>query len=360
MATMATTAAPADPQEPQGPIYVDTQHDDMVHDAQLDYYGAKLATSSSGEWATQISYVAIQLADIGYLSFFDSFSPFPPSDRTVKIYNVSGSAYEHSATLVGHEGPVWQVSWAHPKFGVVLASCSFDGSVLIHRESRPRDWGVLYSARGLHESSVNGLAFAPHECGLMLASASSDGRVAILAHQPDNTWAVDYIRDNALGVNSVSWAPYGAYYDSSNPDKVEPPRLVTGGCDNRIHFYVRNAATGQWEEETAAPLGKDTLHSDWVRDVAWAPPVLPNVNVVASCSEDKTVLIWTQNGNESEWKPTLLNKFDAPVWRVSWSVTGHMLAVSSGDNDVSLWKAGLDGKWSKMTTVDDEVSTEQG
>ena len=51
MATLATTAAPADPQEPQGPIYVDTQHDDMVHDAQLDYYGAKLATSSSGEWA---------------------------------------------------------------------------------------------------------------------------------------------------------------------------------------------------------------------------------------------------------------------------------------------------------------------
>ena len=31
------------------PIYVDTQHDDMVHDAQLDYYGTKLATSSSGE-----------------------------------------------------------------------------------------------------------------------------------------------------------------------------------------------------------------------------------------------------------------------------------------------------------------------
>lgn len=30
------------------PIYVDTQHDDMVHDAQLDYYGTKLATSSSG------------------------------------------------------------------------------------------------------------------------------------------------------------------------------------------------------------------------------------------------------------------------------------------------------------------------
>ena len=35
-------------QQQQGPIFVDTQHDDMVHDAQLDYYGCKLATSSSG------------------------------------------------------------------------------------------------------------------------------------------------------------------------------------------------------------------------------------------------------------------------------------------------------------------------
>ena len=41
-------AAPTDQGKPQ-PIYVDTQHDDMVHDAQLDYYGTKLATSSSGE-----------------------------------------------------------------------------------------------------------------------------------------------------------------------------------------------------------------------------------------------------------------------------------------------------------------------
>jgi hypothetical protein len=33
---------------PTTPIYVDTQHEDMVHDAQLDFYGSKLATCSSG------------------------------------------------------------------------------------------------------------------------------------------------------------------------------------------------------------------------------------------------------------------------------------------------------------------------
>jgi len=33
--------------------YVETQHENFVHDAQLDYYGAKLATCSSGESSGQ-------------------------------------------------------------------------------------------------------------------------------------------------------------------------------------------------------------------------------------------------------------------------------------------------------------------
>ena len=51
MAAQYAQQAPVGTQQeaPQGPIFVDTQHDDMVHDAQLDYYGCKLATSSSGE-----------------------------------------------------------------------------------------------------------------------------------------------------------------------------------------------------------------------------------------------------------------------------------------------------------------------
>jgi len=307
-----------------GRIYVDTQHEDLVHDAQLDYYGCRLATCSS--------------------------------DRTIKIYNVSETSYELSATLQGHEGPVWQVSWSHPKFGVLLASCSFDGSIFIHREIRPRDWSLVHVARRIHESSVNGVAFAPHEYGLKVAAASSDGRVSIITCQNDDDWSLEYIEDNALGVNSVSWAPSGAYHDENSPEAAECPRLVTGGCDNRIRFW-KLQESGQWCEDSQSPVSKDLCHSDWVRDVAWAPPLLPNVNMAASCSEDRTVLIWTQNGLNEEWKAILLHTFDSPVWRVSWSVTGHMLAVSSGDNDVSLWKAGVDGSWSQMSTVEDTDET---
>lgn len=237
---------------------------------------------------------------------------------------------------------------AHPKFGVVIASCSFDGSVLIHRETRPREWTLLYAAKHVHASSVNGLAFCPHEYGLMLAAASSDGKVSILAHQPDNSWSVEYLHDCTLGVNSISWAPSGAYDDGL-------PRLMTGGCDNGIRLWKRNAEM-TWEED----IKMETQHSDWVRDVAWAPPILPNVNVVASCSEDGKVLIWTSEKKEDQaekWKCTVLNDFGVPVWRVSWSLTAQLLAVSSGDSDVSLWKQGLDGVWSQMDTMSDRTPT---
>lgn len=60
------------------------------------------------------------------------------------------------------------------------------------------------------------------------------------------------------------------------------------------------------------------------------------------------MLIWTQETPTSPWKSRPLSPPDAPaftdvVWRVSWSTSGSILAVSSGDNKVTLWKEGLEG-----------------
>lgn len=44
----ASTAVEAPMDAPNGSVLIDTQHEDLVHDAQLDYYGCKLATCSSG------------------------------------------------------------------------------------------------------------------------------------------------------------------------------------------------------------------------------------------------------------------------------------------------------------------------
>lgn len=115
----------------------ETGHTDTVHDVQLDYYGRKLATASS--------------------------------DRTIRVFDIAGDQLALLATLQGHDGPVWQVSWSHPKFGNLLASCSFDNRIMIWKEQQDSSWtqvrlvwystlhcvtsetgSVIWAASGLH------------------------------------------------------------------------------------------------------------------------------------------------------------------------------------------------------------------
>lgn len=237
---------------------------------------------------------------------------------------------------------MWEVSWAHPKFGAILASCSFDGSVLIHREQR--QWTILHAATRLHESSVNSVKFHPEL--LQAAAASADGRISVLSHQPNHTWAVDYIDDCTTGVNAVAWSP--------SEDNL---RLVSGGCDHQIRIHQYDEQNRLWNNVFESS-GSAVQHTDWVRDVAWAPRVLKQDNIVASCSEDKTVLIWKES-EDGTWEATKMHEFEEPVWRVSWSMTGHLLAVSSGTSSITLWKSGLDGTWVQVETKDEAVEETQ-
>jgi protein transport protein SEC13 len=54
-----------------------------------------------------------------------------------------------------------------------------------------------------------------------------------------------------------------------------------------------------------------------------------------------------------DWASTTLPPFDAVAWRVSWSLSGNVLAVSTGDNRVSLWKERLSGGWECIKTIEE-------
>ncbi|CAI9293619.1 unnamed protein product [Lactuca saligna] len=82
---------------------IETGHTYIIHDVCMDYYGKRVASTSS--------------------------------DATIKIISVTTNiktATSHSlTTLTCHNGPVWQVAWAYHKFGSLLASHS-DGILLQH------------------------------------------------------------------------------------------------------------------------------------------------------------------------------------------------------------------------------------
>ncbi|KAF9074582.1 WD40-repeat-containing domain protein [Rhodocollybia butyracea] len=325
-------------------VPLETAHEDMIHDAQLDYYGKRLATCSS--------------------------------DRTVKVFDVvegdSSKITSASHTLKGHTGPVWQVAWAHPKFGHILASCSYDGKVLIWKEQQGQGAAGGWSKVGehtLHTASVNSVSWAPHELGAMLACASSDGKISVLTFKDDGSWVADIFNGHAIGCNAVSWAPAvlpGSLITSPQQQQSIPgqqqmqpqsiKRFASAGCDNLVKIWGYREDSQSWVEEEILEG-----HADWVRDVAWAPNIGLPKSYIATASQDKTVLIWTKETVTAPWVKVALDpssgltspspagtttgKFPDVVWRVSWSLAGNLLAVSCGDGKVTLWKENLKGIW---------------
>ncbi|KAG5671574.1 hypothetical protein PVAND_001767 [Polypedilum vanderplanki] len=295
---------------------LDSGHEDLIHGAEIDYYGLNLATCSS--------------------------------DNTIKIFDIKNGGQRLKADLKGHAGPVWQITWAHPRFGNILASCSYDRKVILWKETNG-EWTKYYEYNN-HDSSVNSVSFAPPEYGLILACGSSDGSISILTCNTETgMFDVKKIPNaHTIGCNALSWCP-SALPDSTfdqkgkqtNPNNgvaAQIKRFASGGCDNAVKIWKEDG--DRWIEEH-----KLEVHCDWIRDVAWAPSIgLPSTRI-ASCSQDRRVIIWSTE-DFALWTPTILNTFDDVVWNVSWSLTGNVLGVSGGDNKIFLYKENNDGIWS--------------
>uniref|UniRef100_A0A6G1S8G9 Protein SEC13 homolog n=1 Tax=Aceria tosichella TaxID=561515 RepID=A0A6G1S8G9_9ACAR len=332
---------------------IETNHEELIHDSQADFYGTRLATCSG--------------------------------DCKIKIYELNGNHSKLLETLNGHEGPVWQLDWSHPEYGNLLASCSYDRKVIIWKEINGK-WEKIKEHKE-HDSSVNSVQWAPREFGLMLACGSSDQSISILKFRTeDEDWESRKIPNaHSQGVNAVSWAPpissvstiyrpnvnMGTNNTSSSgvnsagagglnataisgdtvtmlskPVLVE--RLVSGGCDSLVKIWKYDRDSDKWIEERQLDA-----HTDWVRDVAWAPSIGLPKWYIASCSQDKKVIIWTnaEGPNGHEWESKVLNDFNDIVWHVSWSVMGNILAVSCGENRVSLWKEDMNGDFRCISDV---------
>lgn len=179
------------------------------------------------------------------------------------------------------------MAWAHPKFGNLLASSSYDGRIIIWRDGPP--WTKTFDFGG-HNASVNLVGWAPHEAGCILAGASSDGQVSVLEFK-DNQWVTNLFNAHAMGTNAVSWSPSavaGSVSSASGAQQTAPlKRFVTGGSDCLVKIWDFAPDTSSYNCIAELPG-----HQDWVRDVAWAPTILTK-SYIASASQDKTVKIWT-------------------------------------------------------------------
>ncbi|KAI8874479.1 WD40 repeat-like protein [Ramicandelaber brevisporus] len=302
----------------------DTGHTQMIHDGQLDYYGQRLATCSS--------------------------------DRRIMIWQVADKQQPAKLLKVidEHTAPVWQVAWAHPKFGSILASCSHDKTVRIFKEI-DGDWHNIKTH--IFAESVSAIAWAPHELGPILACGVANGTAAVMTFTESGYWDVQTIDAHTAGCNTVAWMPSISYGAASTEQGSAPASLpmhfATGGCDNFVKIWNWNESNKEWVLE--ATLDR---HTNWVRDVAFAPDFGFPKQYLATCGQDRQVYIWSKDAgsNQKEWNPKPLKgeAFKDVVWRLSWSPSGNVLAVSSGDGTVSLWKESLAGEWEEIAEIEND------
>lgn len=121
-------------------------------------------------------------------------------------------------------------------------------------------------------------------------------------------------------------------------------RLVTGSSDNKVIEW--NISEGN---VVTHEIGN---HSDWVRDVAWAPNVGLKHEMVASVSEsDKdSIKIWTKKPDG--WENTEIS-IGVPAWRVGFSPAGNILTVTTSENKTLLYKQALGSEeWALDKTLD--------
>ncbi|XP_012934880.1 nucleoporin SEH1 isoform X2 [Aplysia californica] len=313
---------------------ISSGHNDLIHDVSFDYHGRRMATCSS--------------------------------DQTVKVWDVDEEgAWQCTASWRTHTGSVWRVTWAHPEFGQVLATCSFDRTAAVWEElssdatakgaNSTNTW-IKRTSLVDSRTSVTDVRFAPKHLGLQLATCSADGIVRIYEAVDImnlSNWQLHFEFNCNVSLSCLSW----------NTSRMHAPMIAVGSDDpsqsagGKVHIYEYSDTARKW-------LKVETLHliTEPVHDVRFAPNLGRSYHLLAIAARDLTIVSMKISGKESGSNPggvskpelRLVGSFDdheSVVWRVSWNITGTILASSGDDGCVRLWKANYLDNWKCLSVL---------
>ncbi|BFZ12952.1 hypothetical protein BsWGS_15991 [Bradybaena similaris] len=312
---------------------IKSEHKDLIHDVSFDYHGRRMATCSS--------------------------------DQTVKVWDFDeANGWQCTASWKTHSGSVWRVTWAHPEFGQVLATCSFDRTAAVWEELSSdssvrggRSTNTWLKRTSLVDSrtSVTDVRFAPKHLGLQLATCSADGVVRIYEAVDVmnlSNWQLQFEFNCNLSLSCLSW----------NTARMHPPMIAVGSDDpnqsagGKVQIYEYNETSRKWQKVETIFMVTEPVH-----DVRFAPNLGRSYHLLAVASRDLTIFSLktirkegVNSGGLSKFEIRQVGGFDdheSLVWRVSWNITGTILASSGDDGCVRLWKANYLDNWKCISVL---------
>jgi protein transport protein SEC13 len=180
-----------------------------------------------------------------------------------------------------HNGPVWEMSWAHPRFGTVIATGGFDHFINIWSQEL-NDFKLAYG-KDLG-SQVNTICFGPHKHGFIIAAGLDNGTIAIITKQDKSYKLICKEKAHNGSINSLSWAPeYSPMQMDSDSIENEKIRLklVSGGSDCRAIIWEFVPSSQELIQESEL---KTENHRGMIRSVCWSQNIaMPYEMIAVGC-----------------------------------------------------------------------------
>ena len=222
------------------------------------------------------------------------------STRYVRLYEATPG---HLATFTEHEEQVHSLAFSSQ--GNILASASYDNSIILWDIEMRRKLGVLHDAASFREAPTS-LAFSPD--GKTLA-VGTIGATVMLWDMVTRTHI-----DTLVGHADTLWVTCVAF----SPDAKT---LASGSEDQTIRL---------WDVMTRSSVATLEGHEHRV----WSLAFSPKGNLLASGSHDGIVELWNI---ETEKNIATLDAHTRSIRSLSISHDGRTLASGAADSSVKLW-----------------------
>jgi nucleoporin SEH1 len=288
------------------------------------------------------------------------------SDQTIKVFEQNEKGHWIvTSSFKAHSGSIWKLDWGHPEYGAILASASFDRTASIWEEtvnekpsptsSSTKRW-IRRTNLVDSRTSVTDVKFGPKNLGLVLATSSSDGIIRIY-EAPDimnlSQWTLQHEIVCKSPLSCLSWNP--------SLFRLHSPMIAAGSdsttSEPKVFIFEYSEYNRKWSKTDTLTQITDPVH-----DLAFAPNCGRSYHVLAVASKDVSIFnlkpVQDPSGN-SRFEVNLTAQFNdhyCTVWRVTWNVTGTMLASSGDDGYLRMWRMNYQKGWKCVCSFKPESS----